>query len=365
MSWIALIDRTRALFRADGLAQLGRSSPDLCGALERPMRRGSIVLETQVSPYDKPQLLVGYQAHNRSGCQLTLQALPGGGIVLVINRGSETFHAAVNLDAGGRTDTLRITYSWDLSANRGRLVVELPGRSRIALREITDVMPLSLSDVQTMTSNDKSCVFAPDVSFLAVSDRVEPIGAMPTLAPTTSVMTNMGYRPVGALQRGDVVQTLDGGFVPILATLKRTVPAAGLFAPVQLRSPYFGLTSDIIVAPAQQLVIGGSRVEYTFGSEQVLVPSGHLLHGKAALKRTGDLLITYCQLLLPEHEAVLCAGNYVETLNIGRIRRKPEILRASLYCNMPRRELPEHALTAFPVLGEFEALTLAAQRAAA
>ncbi|SFL74506.1 Hint domain-containing protein [Shimia aestuarii] len=365
MSWIALCDTTRAHFRADGLARHAQPLPKNGPDLHRPMVSGSFVLETQVSPYDRPQLLIGYRSPRQASTALTLQAVPGGGIVLVMTRGAETFHAAVNLDTGGRTDILRVTYSWDLRARRGRLTVERPGRARIAMRELTDPMPLSRADLRDMVMKRELCVLSSDISYVAASDRIEPVGPMPSLCPNTPVMTGSGYRPASDIRRGDVVQTLEGSLVPVLATFRRTVPAAGLFAPVRLRSPYFGLTQDITVSPSQQLVIGGSRVEYLFGSEHVLVPSGPLTHGKAASKRKGDLLITYCQLMLPDHEAVLCAGTYLETLNIGRIRRKRDALRASLLCTQPRSSLPEHSRTVFPVLGEFEALTLAAQRAAA
>ncbi|PSL16565.1 Hint domain-containing protein [Shimia abyssi] len=365
MSWISLSDRTRAHFRADGLVRIGQPLSNMRINMHQPMRRGSLLLETQVSPYDRPQLLVGYRAAHSGGTELTLQALPGGGIVLVISRGKETFHTVVNLDTGGRIDTLRITYSWDANARRGRLSVECPGKAPITIRNFENPLPLTLADIQEMTCDRDRCVFANDVAFLAASDRIEPVGPMPTLEPTVPVMTDTGYRPISDIKRGDVVLTLDGSLVPVLANLRRTVPAAGLFAPVKLRAPYFGLTQDIFAAPAQQLVIGGSRVEYLFGAEHVLVPSGNLLNGNAASLRKGRLLVTYCQLMLPDHEAILCAGTYAETLNVGRIRRKNDLRRASLFCTMPRNALPEHSLTAFPVLREFDALTLAAQRAAA
>jgi hypothetical protein len=365
MSWIALTDRRRSLFCADGLARSGQGRTVEDENLQYPMPSGSLVLETQVSPYDRPQLLIGFDSERRGATGLTLQALPGGGLVLVMTRGGEIFHAAVNLDSGGRTDTLRITYCWDLRARRGRLTVEQPGRRRIATRSMPDPMPLSPADIRDLTTREETRILAPDVTFIAASNRIEPVGPMPSLTVSTPVMTSAGYRPVGNLRRGDVVQTLDGSLVPVLANLRRTVPAAGLFAPIRLRTPYFGLTRSITTAPSQHLVIGGSRVEYMFGAEHVLVPTGHLLHGSAAQSKAGDTLITYCQVLLPDHEAVLCAGTFVETLNIGRVRRRPEELRQSLLCDIPRAMLPEHSRTAFPVLGEFEALTLAATRAAA
>ncbi|MGR3712022.1 MAG: Hint domain-containing protein [Shimia sp.] len=364
MSWLALIDKTRTLFRLDGLARYGQKpGPDLVD-LRTPMQTGSLVVETRVSPYDKPQMLLGYAPQTRSGVRLSLQAVPGGGVVLVLHAGSETFHTAVNLDTGGRADVIRITYSWDMRARRGRLSLERPGTFRVEVKEMANPIPLSPEDMCEFVHDELSRVLSPDVIYAALSDRVEPIGPMPTMTSDTPVMTGEGYVPAATLQRGDLVHTTQGDVVPVLASVKRTVPAAGLFTPIMLRAPFFGLQEPIVVSPSQRLVIGGSRVEYTFGAEHVLVPAGHLLNGTAAKSIKTDPLVTYCQLILPDHDALLVAGTYLESFDIGRIRRRKDVLRASLLNQFPRASLPEHSRTAYPVLREFEALTLAAQRAA-
>ncbi|MFU8881639.1 MAG: hypothetical protein ACNA7Q_04670, partial [Rhodobacterales bacterium] len=67
---------------------------------------------------------------------------------------------------------------------------------------------------------------------------------------------------------------------------------------------------------------------------------------------------------LPSHEAILAAGTAVESLFIGRIRRHPSKLAASLLTGAERSRLPDHASLAYPVLRSFEAITLAERRAA-
>lgn len=364
MSWVALLDKKRADFNPDGLAQMG---PNVTHALPMdlpPLTKGSLVVETRVSPYDRPQTLLGFVSGAVGGMRLSLQAVPGGGVVLILNRGATACHVAVNLDTGGRADMLRITYSWDCHVGLGRLAVECPGTFRVAQKEVAGPIGLSMRDIQECILEPEARVFASDLSYVAMSNCIEPIGPMPSLTAQTPVMTDDGYVPVGHLQRGDVVQTPNGDLVPVLHNIQRTVPAAGLFAPIRLRAPFFGLTQEIVTSPTQRLVIGGSRVEYTFGSEFVLVPAGHLLHGNAAVALKGPPLVTYCQLLLPNHEAVLAAGTYLESLDLGRLRRRRDILRATLMARYNRAKLPEHARTIFPVLREFDALTLAAQRAA-
>lgn len=365
MTWIALRDRHDALFAAEGLARKG------CGAgaqtdLKRPMSRGSLLLETKLSPDGSPQLLVGVQRGFETAMSLMLRAVPGGGISLVHTRDGEMCHVALTHDAEARrTDVLRITYSWDMAHGWARLVVERPDVAHSFQAVVTTPVALTLADVREMVCNPVAAVVDEDVLFLAVSDRIEPIGPMPGLMSSLPVETAHGTRALGDLRRGDLVETLDGRMVPILGVVRRTVPARGQFEPVRLRHPYFGLERDIVVTPGQRMLVGGSRVEYLFGREHVLVPAGHLTGGAAGLRERGNVLVTYTQLLLPEAEAFHAAGVCLESIDIGRLRRKRDLLAASLFARYERSRLPEHVARTYPVLGAFEANTLVAQRSAA
>jgi len=131
-----------------------------------------------------------------------------------------------------------------------------------------------------------------------------------------------------------------------------------------LRAPYFGLRQDIMVAPEQRLVITGTDVEYLFGKEAVLVPVRHLADGTSVRTCEAPTVVTYTQLILPGHETIQAAGCPLESLYIGRIRRKPDALEASLLAGIDRNILPEHAKPVYPVLQPYEAISLAKQRAA-
>ena len=61
-------------------------------------------------------------------------------------------------------------------------------------------------------------------------------------------------------------------------------------------------------------------------------------------------MVQYVQVVLPRHEALLAAGTAVESLYIGRIRRKPELLAASVLAGVSDRELPEHGAPVHQVL---------------
>ena len=75
-------------------------------------------------------------------------------------------------------------------------------------------------------------------------------------------------------------------------------------------------------------------------------------------------LATWHQLLLPRAATVLAAGLPVQSLYLGRVRRRPEQIAASLLAGQDRSRLPEHARPPFPVLRPLEAITLLQHRAA-
>lgn len=366
MAWIAISDTVDPRFSCSGLGcDAGRAETALLRndplAL---LTRGTLMLEARLAPDGRPQTLLEWdQAHPwRRG--LSLRALPDGGIALVVFQGGEACHCVVRNDALGGDETLRITYAWDAPARWGRLVVEKLNAPGLFISELRDPPPLLLADVQAITMTPAMRSMDPDVSFFAISTRIEPVGPLPTLDARVPLCTTYGYRPLGRIARGDVLRLADGGTQPVLAVLRRTVPARGMLRPVRLRAPYFGLQQDIVVAPEQRLVIGGSDVEYLFDQEFVLVPARHLVNGTAAHFCATGPTATYGQVLLPSHEAILAAGTPLESLYIGRIRRHPARLAASLLAGMERSRLPDHAVSAYPVLRPYEAVTLAERRAA-
>ena len=280
-----------------------------------------------------------------------------------MTQGQDVIHVTVPGQLPARGEGLRITYAWDAPARWGRLSIEHPQSGFARLAEVAAPKPLPFSDLGLITRGVDTARGS-DIAVFAVSDAPEPIGPMPSLSLDAPVATPDGYRPAGALRRGDLVRGIDGHIQPVLGLVRRTVPARGSFAPVRLRAPYFGLRSDVVVAPDQRLVIAGSDVEYTFGHERVLVPARHLVNGTAALREPCGPTVSYVQPLLPEHGALIVAGTPMESLFLGRLRRKPALLAASLLRDYPRADLPEHVQSGYRVLRPYEAITLAAQRAA-
>ena len=366
MAWIGLSDQSEARFALSGLgADAGRAeTARLTNDPSALLTRGSIVIEAQLSPYGNPQMLLSWRRNHVWESAFSVQAIPGGGIVLVVQQGDDVFHAALRHEVATAGEAVRITYSWDAPGRWARLAVEDIGGGNVAMTVLKSPKPLLLGDLLAVVRDPLQRHVDNDVRFFAVSTEIEPIGPLPSLTAQVPILTPYGYRMAGQLKRGDRVVTLGGEIAPVLEVVKRVVPARGAFRPVRLRAPCFGLRQDIIVGPDQRMVISGSDVEYMFGEERVLVPARHLVNGIAAQYCPGGITATYHQLILPQHQAVVAAGAALETLFLGRIRRKPEALEASLLAGMDRNALPEHGRSAYPVLKKFEAITLAQKRAA-
>jgi len=363
MTWLAIVDHHDGRFAPHGIDRpkhAPRPYPP-----DQLIPRGTLLLETRLSPDGRPQTLLAFQRQHPWPGGFSLRALPQGGIILVVTQGDDIHHATLPHQADGRTDIVRLTYSWDAPARWGRLTMERPESDLIHSVDMSPPHPMLMADVHALCQHRHNHEMDPDVDFVAISTKVEPVGPMPALTSRVPIATAFGDIAAGQLKRGDVVLTDTGISVPVLRMVTRTVPARGSFRPVRLRAPYFGLREDIVVAPQQRLVISGSEVEYMFGREAVLVPARHLVNGRSALFAKGPELVTYRHLLLPGHEAVLAGGGCaLESLYIGRLRRKPDQLVQSVLADADRSRLPEHAKPVWPVLKPFEAITLAMQRVA-
>lgn len=357
MGWFALWDPDGTVF--DGSAIFGGIQTS-----DALVVRGTILLETCLTPGTKPQTLLRYEAGGSWPVQISLQSVPAGGTIFVLEQAGVLYHATVSQPHHERLEILRISYSWDAPRKWGRLVMEYADGGQFTISDVPAPPPMRLADLQAMVEGQNTRYITPDARFLAISSDVEPVGPMPSLVATTPVTTPDGERPVAQLQRGDTVITEQGRIVPVLHKISHTLPARGSFAPVRLRAPYFGLRNDIIVAPSQRLKISGSVVDYMFGTEAVLANASHLVGGIAAAPVTVGPFITYHHLLLPRHEAVLAAGAAVESLYVARLRRKKHLLRATLLHAYDRVHLPEHSTPAFPILRQYDALVLAEQRSA-
>lgn len=361
MGWIAHTTQQGGRFAPGGLAA------ERAGVLPEPdtlLPRGTLMIETRPAIERRPLTLLAFGRTHPWAGSFSLQLLPSGGIVLVENQAGDVRHATLPFRPDDRSESLRITYSWDAPARWGRLTLERPDVLGMTSVTLVPPHPMPLADLRTVFTDPRQRQMDGQVIFAALSDAVEPVGPMPGLGAHVPVRVRGGYVPAGRLRRGDSVRGAGGAVVPVLQALSCTVPAMGSFAPVRLRAPYFGLRADIVVAPYQRLVIRGSEVEYLFGREAVLVPARHLLNGFSAVPFETGPLMRYHGLILPEHDEIEVAGTVTESLYLGRLRRKPEAVALTLLAGFDRARLPEHAQPVWPVLRHYEAITLAMSRAA-
>lgn len=364
MAWIGLATQTERMFCASGLGAERQDQPLVDTSDNGLMTRGTLMLETRLSPEGRLQTLIDFESHGLWPSALTLKAVPSGGVVLVVTQGNEVIHSAVKPPVKGRTNTLRIIYAWDSIAGLGRLSVQYPDSVMAEVTLVRNPRPIRVTDLKAMVLRHACVQLDPDVVFLAVSDRIEPAGPAPSLSGSTQIMTPMGYRAADTLRRGDTVFTDLGELVPVLHAVHQTVPARGSFAPVRLRAPYFGLNRDMVVGSEQRIVLTGSDVEYMFGQEGVLAAATHLVNGTAAVKMTPAPTIRYTQIILHQARAVQMQGACAESLFIGRLRRDDRKYNASLLGRIDRNMVPEHGQNAHKVLQPYEAITLAQRLAA-
>lgn len=364
MSWIAISDHESSRFSIRGLGNRSTNPALISPVPGALMPRGSLVIETRLPNTRRPKPLLFYNHGGDWPMHLSLQSIPGGGVTFILDQGGHILHKSLNNSEAGRTDVLRITYSWDSPRGVGQLALERTDQEDVLLVPLVKPKPLRVFDLLALFESGKDRYLSPEVQYLALSDQIEPVGPTPTLLASTLVATPRGYRKVGDLKRGDTVLSGDNQVVPVLHKVSRQVAAMGSFAPVRLRAPYFGLKQDIVVAPGQRIVLSGSEVEYLFGQEAVLVPARHLVGGRAVRPVDCPPVVTYSQLILPEHETLMAAGTIIESLYIGRIRRKPQKLAASILADLDRATLPDHRGAIYQVLKPFDALILAEQRAA-
>ena len=359
MSWFALYNpETREAWVRDDVEDILDRRPRAC------VPRGSVVLETRLSPEGRPQALVSFKREGTSTSSFSLMSTPHGSVVLVIAQGDEVVHEVLERGREARTDTLQVTISWDVHKQLGRLVVARPETEHVLIRHFAMSRAPLLSDLVALACPKGLTQIDPDVIFVALSTDIEPVGPMPTLSPSVPIETAQGVCLAVSLQQGDVVRSADGTLVPVLHAVSRTVPALGSFRPVRLRAPYFGLTQDVVVSRHQRLLVSGPEVEYLFGREEVLIPASALVNGYAGHFEPAPRFVTYHQLLLPHHDAVRIPDAALESLYIGRMRRDKGLFSASVLSDLPRALLPEHHRAGYQVLRAFEAITLAEARAA-
>lgn len=358
MTWLALCDFATPLFSREGL---GRRTPANTDATKLGdfLEIGTFVIEGRFEPDDAGHHRI--LSHHRPGerplhFEVTISA--NEGVKVQFSDGEDRQVHRVSSNIEGSQDTVRVTYSWDLTKRWGLLSMENLDSGGLNQVELESPLGFRFDDIEQMSLRAGKKASDNAVSYFGFSSGIEPVGLSACIAPHAPVETPEGPKMIDQLKPGDLILTEDHGEQPVRWVGAREVPARGYFQPIRLRAPYFGLTRDLMVAPEQCLLIGGAEVEYLFGEEEVLVEARHLVNGISALwEKTGPTIRLY-HVLLDRHEVIRIAGCQLESLYIGALGTDVALLQTTMLRGIAPEEVPFHAGSARPILRNYEAMTL-------
>lgn len=238
---------------------------------DRLLARGMLVAEFAL-PLEHPTVLLQAEGAQR----LALFVDPATGVTLTHRRGDQV----VNHRLPGALPTLRATarlsFTFDALSGRWKLdlaVIGLPGHDRQAPG--VGAMPIEIAALQEARR-------ARALLWYGATDAPGLPERAPWIGPQSLIETPSGLVPACDLRPGDLVMTLDAGAQPLRRLIRRRLPARGSFAPIRLRSPFFGASRDILVSTDQPILISGPSVEYLCGTEEALVPALALCDGSLA-----------------------------------------------------------------------------------
>lgn len=147
---------------------------------------------------------------------------------------------------------------------------------------------------------------APDLA----DDRFMDAACSSLTAQTRIAMADGSEKAAGELEIGDMVLTRDSGPQPLRWLFRRTMRAAGRFAPLTLHAKDFGLNHDLTVSPDQALYLPADTAPNH--------PQGRIsataLRGHPGVSRDVGGHVDYVRLVFDHHEVVFAEGMAVDSL---------------------------------------------------
>ena len=260
--WIALSDRGSPLNGADADAILPR---------------GAFVMELTLPLAGPTVLLDDAEANGRSGFSVFFD--PVRGLIFLQRQGRRLLRHVLADPFRAHVGLMRVVFTWDILARRWRLVADAMDSSAPCFSEGTDPVAWSITDMVALCHAGQRHT---SVLWYGMTTGDTPPNPRAWIGRQTPLETPTGPVAAGLLQRGDLVMTEDDGPLPIRRVLHHEVPGRGAFAPILLRAPYFGQTTDLLVSSEQAICLAGTSVEYLFGEDRVLAPADQLADGMAA-----------------------------------------------------------------------------------
>lgn len=129
----------------------------------------------------------------------------------------------------------------------------------------------------------------------------------------TRLMTPRGLVAVEDLAVGDLVQTVDGGDMPLRWTGRRDVAGLGSFAPIRIPAGWNGLNRALMVSPQHRMLVSGAGCELAVGAESAFVSARQLAEmGHARVVPCAR--VTYHHIMFDTHQIVMAEGAPSESL---------------------------------------------------
>ena len=247
------------------------------------LERGLFVLEFAL-PLDSATVLL--HLHSDAPWPRTLSVFfdPEAGLALLHRQGRDLRRHLIPGPLPQHLGTARVTFAFDAPGrtwSMGYEIIELGIRHSA---NGTQPLPMSAADLHSL------CTAGPDsqrhraVLWFGATQKDALPDRAPWIGLRTPIDTSRGVVAAGLLKPGDLIATLDRGFLPLHSLIHRTLPSRGSFVPVLLRTPFFGLSSDILVSSDQMVLISGASVEYLYGVEEALISAASLCDGHVAQK---------------------------------------------------------------------------------
>lgn len=249
------------------------------------LQSGMLVVELG-QPKSGATVLFDYRSTATPQCTLSVFYDADSGISLLHRQGDRALRHHLPGPLPQSSPNARICYGWDAPARTWLLRLEHTASGTVFEATGRNPMPIAGADMLALCAGPNAARRDPAVLWFGLCSGRPIIPPAAWLGQRTPVQTPNGPVAAAQLRAGDMVQTLDHGTQPILATRAMTLPNRGDMGPVLLRAPYFADQVDLLVAPGQLTLLSGAGVEYLFGEDTVLAPAAALRDGNSALSDT-------------------------------------------------------------------------------
>lgn len=214
-------------------------------------------------------------------------------------------------DSSATGSTLTIVKINGVDVSAGDMVT-LPSGETITLNEdgTLSFVGDGDADTNTLTYTVEDADGNTDVGYINLT-------TIPCFTAGTRIQTIRGLVPVEALRPGDLVQTRDAGFQPVLWLGMSVSVASGDHAPIRFEAGTLGDHDRFEVSPNHRMLITSANAQLWFGTEEVLVRAQHLINGTTIRRRVDARQVTYVHILFATHQIVLADGVWSESYQPG------------------------------------------------